>query len=84
MRDKRPFVYFMSDEKYGVLDGEWLFINKPSDEQKGLYKYVEKEKKNYITEYPDIAEEMQKYGESAWQTSEYQVVKKKTKFLSHE
>lgn len=84
LREKRPYVYFMSDEKYGVLDGEWLFINKPSDEQKGLYKYVEKEKKNYITEYPDIAEEMQKYGESAWQTSEYQVVKKKTKFLSHE
>lgn len=84
LREERPFVYFMGDDKYGVLDGEWLFINKPSEEQKGLYRYVEKEKKNYISEYPEVASEMQKYGESAWQVSEYQIVKKKTKFLSHE
>ena len=74
----------MADDKYGVIDGEWLLVNKPSDGQMGLYKYVEKEKKNYISEYPKVAEEMQKYGESAWQVSEYQIDKKKTKFLSHE
>ena len=84
LREKRPFVYFMGDDKYGVLDGEWLFINKPAEEQKGLYRYVEKEKKNYLLEYPEVAERMQKYGESSWQVSEYQIVKKKTKFLSHE
>lgn len=84
LREERPFVYFMGDDKYGVLDGDWLFINKPSEEQKGLYRYVEKEKKNYISEYPEVAADMQKYGESAWQVSEYQIVKKKTKFLSHE
>ena len=84
LREERPFVYFMGDDKYGVLDGEWLFINKPSEEQKGLYRYVEKEKKNYILEYPEVAERMQKYGESSWQVSDYQIVKKKTKFLSHE
>jgi phosphoglycerol transferase MdoB-like AlkP superfamily enzyme len=84
LKEERRFVYFMGDDKYGVLDDEWLFINKPSEGQKGLYRYSEKEKKNYITEHPEIAEEMQKYGESAWQVSEYQIVKKKTKFLSHE
>ena len=84
MSEERPYVYFMGDDKYGVLDGEWLFINKPAEEQKGLYRYQEKEKKNYISDYPDVASEMQKYGESAWQVSEYQIVKKKTKFLSHE
>lgn len=84
LREKRPFVYFMGDDKYGVLDGEWLFINQPANEQKGLYRYVEKEKKNYISDYPEVASEMQKYGESAWQVSEYQIDKKKTKFLSHE
>ena len=78
------YEYFMGDDKYGVLDGEWLFINKPSEEQKGLYRYVEKEKKNYISEYPEVAAEMQKYAESAWQVNEYQLDKKKTKFLSHE
>lgn len=83
-KEIRKYVYFMGDDKYGVLDGDWLLINKPSEEQIGLYKYVEKEKKNYILEYPEIAQEMQKYGESAWQVSEYQQDKKKTKFLSHE
>lgn len=83
-KEIRKYVYFMGDDKYGVLDGDWLLINKPSEEQIGLYKYVEKEKKNYISEYPEIAQEMQKYGESAWQVSEYQQDKKKTKFLSHE
>ena len=80
----RRYAYFMGDDKYGVINSEWLFINKPVDDQKGLYKYREKDKKNYISEYPEMAKEMQKYGESAWQVSEYQQVKKKTKFLSHE
>ena len=84
LNDSRRYVYFMGDDKYGVLDDQWLFINKPGDEQKGLYRYVEKDKKNHISEYPEVAEEMQKYGESAWQVSEYQLDKKKTKFLSHE
>lgn len=84
LRDGRKYAYFMGDDKYGVINSEWLFINKPVDDQKGLYKYREKDKKNYISEYPEMAKEMQKYGESAWQVSEYQQVKKKTKFLSHE
>ena len=84
LNENRRYAYFMGDDKYGVLDGEWLLINKPSEEQKGLYKYVEKEKKNYILEYPEVAAEMQKYAESAWQVSDYQQDKKKTKFLSHE
>ena len=84
LSDERPYVYFMGDDKYGVLDGEWLLINKPSEEQVGLYRYVEKDKKNYASEYPDIAEKMRNYGESAWQISEYQLDKKKTKFLLHE
>ena len=84
LNENRRYAYFMGDDKYGVLDGEWLFINKPAEEQKGLYRYVKKEKKNYILEYPEVASEMQKYAESAWQVNEYQLDKKKTKFLSHE
>ena len=83
-KDSRKYTYFMGDDKYGVLNHEWLLINKPSEDQIGLYKYQEKEKKNYISDYPELAIEMQKYAESAWQVSEYQQDKKKTKFLSHE
>ena len=81
LNEKRPYTYFMGDDKYGVIDNEWLLINKPAEEQMGLYKYKTKEKKNYIYEYPEIAKEMQKYAESAWQVSEYQLDKKKTKFF---
>ena len=84
LNGNRRYAYFMGDDKYGVIDGDWLFINKPSEDQKGLYKYVEKEKKNYISDYPEVAVEMQKYAESAWQVNEYQLDKKKTKFLSYE
>ena len=82
--ESRKYTYFMGDDKYGVLNHEWLLINKPSEDQIGLYKYQEKEKKNYISDYPELAADMQKYAESAWQVSEYQQDKKKTKFLSHE
>ena len=84
LNEKRPYTYFMGDDKYGVLNHEWLLINKLSEDQIGLYKYQEKEKKNYISDYPELAKEMQKYAESAWQVSDYQQDKKKTKFLSHE
>ena len=83
-RESRRYAYFMGDDKYGVIDGEWLFINKPGEEQAGLYRYMEKEKKNYVFEYPELAKEMQKYGESAWQISEYQQDKKKTNFFLDE
>ena len=83
-KEERRYAYFMGDDKYGVLDGEWLLINKPSEEQVGLYRYLEKDKKNYISEYPEVAEEMKKYAESSWQVSDYQQDKKKVKFLLHE
>lgn len=81
LNDSRPYVYFMGDDKYGVLDGEWLFINKPGAGKKGLYKYRDKDITNWLEVYPELGEAMQKYGESAWQMSEYQLIKKKTKIL---
>lgn len=81
LKENRRFTYFMGDDKYGVLDDEWLFINKPAEELKGLYKYQEKDTKNYLSDYPQQAEIMQNYGESGWQLSDYQINKKKSKIL---
>ena len=83
-KEERRYAYFMGDDKYGVLDGVWLLINKPAEEQIGLYRYQEKNKKNYASEYPEVAEDMKKYAESSWQVSDYQQDKKKVKFLLHE
>ena len=81
LNEERQYVYFMADDKYAVLDGEWLLINMPSEERVGLCKYVEKDRQNYVSDYPEVVEKMKKYGESAWQVSEYQLNKKKTNFF---
>jgi len=81
LNESRRYAYFMGDDKYGVIDDKWLLINQPSEDQIGLYKYREKDKNNYISEYPEIAGEMKKFGESSWQVTEYQLNNKKTKFF---
>ncbi len=81
IREERSYAYFMGDDKYGVIDHEWLYVNQPSQEMSGLYKYSKTDLTNYIEQYPGRAKAMKEYGESAWQTSEYQLDKKKTKIL---
>lgn len=81
LNDSRYFPYFMGDDKYGVIDNEWLFINKPSEQQTGLYKYRDKDPKNYAFEQQKQSEDMRKYAESCWQSSDYQINMKKTKIF---
>ncbi|MGN0033167.1 MAG: hypothetical protein ACI358_05250 [Candidatus Limimorpha sp.] len=56
----------MGDDKYGVVNNEWLFINKPFEQQVGLYKYMERGHDNYVSDYPEQAEKMRKYAELCW------------------
>lgn len=81
LNESRDYAYFMGDDKYGVINDEWLFINKPSEQQTGLYKYREKDPKNYVLEQQEQSEDMRKYAESCWQSSDYQINMKKTKIF---
>lgn len=58
-----------------------LFINKPSEQQTELYKYREKDPKNYVLEQQKQTYDMRKYAESCWQSSDYQINMKKTKIF---
>ncbi len=68
--EKRPYIYFNADDKYAVLDQEWLLIVR-EDQSKGLYKYRNKDKTDYASELPQKVEAMQVYGASNMQACQY-------------
>lgn len=80
-KEKRPYIYFNVDDKYAVLDNEWLMIVK-KDGTKGLYKYREKDQNNYLVENKELGERMRIYAESNIQTYQYLLSNNKTKIKS--
>jgi phosphoglycerol transferase MdoB-like AlkP superfamily enzyme len=76
LHESRPYIFFNADDKYGVIDRDWLLIGK-TDGTKKLYKYQNKDTHNYATEDKDRAEEMNKYAQSNLQTFQYMILKKK-------
>lgn len=74
----RPYIYFNIDDKYAVIDNDWLMIVK-RDGQKGLYKYRSKDTKNYVEEESARSKEMKKYAESNIQAYQYVLTTNRTK-----
>jgi phosphoglycerol transferase MdoB-like AlkP superfamily enzyme len=70
LREKRPFIFFNADDKYGVMDHEWFLIVH-TDHSKGLYKYREGNKHNFAQERPDIVDKMNIYTHSNLQAFQY-------------
>lgn len=73
---KRPYIYFNADDKYGVIDTSWLLIVR-NDKFKGLYKYKNSDVTNYANEHKSIVNKMQSYAESNLQTFQYLLKHKK-------
>lgn len=59
-RDSRPYIFFNSHDKYGVIGKEWLLILY-GDHSTGLYNYVSSDKINYADKMPAVAEKMRTY-----------------------
>ena len=76
LSEKRPYIFFNADDKYGVIDHNWLLIAK-TDGSKGLYKYKNKDTRNYATQYKDTVDKMNTYAKSNLQTFQYLILKKK-------
>lgn len=70
LKNERPYIFFNADDKYAVIDKEWLLIVR-KDNFVGLYHY----KTNDVTNYADIekerVEKMKVYAESNLQTYQY-------------
>jgi phosphoglycerol transferase MdoB-like AlkP superfamily enzyme len=69
-QDSRPFIFFNSHDKYGVIDKEWLLILY-GDHSASLYNYLSNEKMNYADKMPDFTEKMRTYLIAHIQTYQY-------------
>ena len=69
LKEKRKYIYFCADDKFGVLDSTFYFIE--TDNNKFLYKYRQKDLTNYIDSFPDKAKEMEIFAKSNIQAAFY-------------
>ncbi len=76
LQESRPYIFFNADDKYGVINQDWLLIAK-NDGSKKLYKYQNKDTHDYAKEQEEVVEKMNKYAESNLQTSQYIILNKK-------
>ncbi len=66
----RPYAFFSGDEKDGILDNEYFMIM-DREEILGLYKYKERDPKNYKDQLPHIADSMSVFLKAHLQTAHY-------------
>jgi len=60
LSDTRPYIFINHEDKLGVIDQEYLLIMK-NDNGKALYKYRNKDKKDYQNEQQQLLHEMEEY-----------------------
>lgn len=69
-RESRPYIFVNHEDKFGVMDHEFLLILKKEGE-KALYKYREKDKNDYFHDFRDKAGDMENYALSNLQVFQY-------------
>jgi len=67
---RRRYAIINADDKFGVMDEEWLLILR-NDGSKALHKYKQKDLKDYQNENPEQLAEMERYGKSQLQAYQY-------------
>lgn len=70
LKEKRPYIIINDDDKFGVLDNDYLLIVRQDNSAK-LFNYLHNDKKDYIKDFPDMAYEMETYGKSHLQLFQY-------------
>ncbi len=60
---EKKFTLINDDDKIGILDSEFLLIMKPEEASK-LYRYRNKDRKNYASEFPALVLEMEQYAKA--------------------
>ncbi|MCC7533492.1 MAG: sulfatase-like hydrolase/transferase [Bacteroidia bacterium] len=74
----RKMIYFSADDKLAAMNSEWLYVYYYSGNEY-LYKRNEKNSKNYIHEFKDIADLLKKYAFAQTQTADWLYRTNKTK-----
>lgn len=66
---ERPYIYFNGNDKYGVINHDWLLVVR--DENTGLYRYNDLDLNDYALEFPQLVDEMRTYASSQMQAYQY-------------
>ncbi len=82
-REERPYAIINDDDKIGILDSTFLCIMKENGKKLDLYKYRNKDKTNYIKQYPEKAKEMADYAKTCMQVHQ-EMLKDKSISLKQE
>lgn len=61
LRQRRKWAYFSSDDKIGVLDGEYMYVYRTTEGHESLYHYCDTMKDDLIDREPMRAKEMHDY-----------------------
>lgn len=74
--EKRPYIFFNADDKFGVIDSTWLLIEH-KDKSAKLFRYRNSDPTDYSKQNAETVKRMRNYGESNLQTFQYILSKKK-------
>ncbi|MFA8300090.1 MAG: LTA synthase family protein [Hyphomicrobiales bacterium] len=80
MREQRRFAYFCADDKLGCINDSLYYVWR-STGKKSLYKYRDKDTKDYQSDYPELTEEMELYVKSMTQVASDLIQHQKTEFV---
>jgi phosphoglycerol transferase MdoB-like AlkP superfamily enzyme len=75
----RPYIFINHEDKLGVIDQEYFLIIK-NDNDKALYKYRQKDKKDYKDEQQQLVRDMEEYTISNLQVFQY-LMQSETRFI---
>ena len=64
LKDKRPYIYFTSDDKLGCLGNDYYYINDLSSDRELLYELSDKSISNKIEHNKALADSMKRYSGS--------------------
>lgn len=73
LRSQRPYIFINDDDKFGVLDQEYLFIHNDKKEPE-LFHYPNHDRTNYISSFPEKAQQMEIYAKSNLQVFQEMVL----------
>lgn len=75
LKKERPFIYFCIDDNTGCINGEYYFVMRKNG-QESLYRYRDKDTRNYLSEKQLLADSMRTYAESNLQTVQDMILHK--------
>jgi len=78
-KEKRPYMYFTSDNALGCINEEYFYIYNPNTKMDGLYSYRNDNTSNFEDENATLADSMKTYAASMMITADYLVKNKLTR-----